>query len=322
MNIKDLKLKWSNVSAVNNKDGFKALRITAKCISDLFIGVHKNGYRCLILFIPLNVEVKLNGVDKEKLRLEYIKSKNVILIRLNDPDFQDLFNDLVLSLYLKIKDISNAKEYANQLIQGFYKWAEFFEDKHTHKLSREEVMGFFGELFMLNEYIAESTPSNINDVLSSWKGPFDTTHDFIFDNKDIEIKTKEIAKHVVKISSEHQLENEFDKRLELLVVSVRIDLVDGKSIHDLLLLIIGNVRKNQGELSILYNAISQKGFTVENSKEYNNHRFIVSKMELYNCMANGFPKLSVCNIPVQITKLDYLLRVNSLDEFLIEEKKY
>ena len=320
MNINDLKLKWSNISKV--KDGFKALRITAKCIPDLFIGVDKNGYRCLILFIPMNVEVKLNGVDKEKLRLEYIKSKNVISIRLNDPDFQDLFNDLVFSLHSKIKDIKEANEYTSQLIQGFYKWAEFFADKHKYELSREEIKGLFGELFMLNEYLNESTPSNINNVLNSWKGPFDTAHDFIFDYKDIEIKTKELTKPIVRISSEHQFENEFDKGLELLVVSVQMDLVEGRSIQDLLLLAIGIIRKNNGDLAILYNAIKQKGLTVNNSKDYNNHRFIVDVTHLYDCMAVGFPKLSVSNIPDQISNLDYLLRVNSLGEFMIEEKKY
>ncbi|PKQ65913.1 hypothetical protein BZG02_02610 [Labilibaculum filiforme] len=322
MEIKDLKLKWSNISAITNKDGFKALRITAKCFPDLFIGIDKNGYRCLILFIPLNVDVKLNGADKEKLLLEYIKSKNVILIRLNDPDFQDLFNDLVLSLFLKIKDIRDAKEYANQLIQGFYKWAEFFTDKYKHELSREEIKGLFGELFILNEYIAESTPSNINDILSSWKGPFDTTHDFIFDYKDIEVKTKDLTKPVIKISSEHQLENEFDKGLELLIVSVRMDLVEGRSIYDLLLLAVEIIRKNNGDLAILLNAIKQKGLTVNNSKDYNNYRFIVDVTHLYDCMAVGFPKLSVSNIPDQIRNLNYLLRVNSLGEFMIEEKKY
>ena len=177
-------------------------------------------------------------------------------------------------------------------------------------------------MFVLDELLDGSSFVEVNSILSSWKGPYDTTNDFIFDTKNIEVKTKEESKSFVKISSEYQLEKEFEKGLELLIVSVKIDLINGKSIHDLLIKIVKYLRANSVDASILYKAIIQKGLTLESVKQYNNHKFIVVKTHLYDCNIDGFPMLSASNIPQEITRLRYKLRVNTLSPFLINEKKY
>lgn len=322
MNVTNLKSKWEDITEFKNNNGYKALRITSDCIPDLYIATDENGFRYFLLFLPSNIEVKLKGTDKEKLKIAYDKEKNIILIKLNDLDFVDLFNDLIVSLYSKIKEIANPNLYSKELIYSFYKWAEFFEDKLGTKLSNEEIKGLFGELFILNQLIEKSNPNTINAILDSWKGPYDNTNDFVLDKKNIEIKTKDESKSFVKISSEYQLENEFDKGLELIVVSIKYDMLCGLSINDLLKTIIQNVRQNLGDLSILYQTLGQKGLTIESTKEYNNHRFIVTKTNSYDCNIDNFPKLSVSNIPEEITRLNYILRLTTLKAFLIEEKKY
>lgn len=322
MSLFDLNSKWENVLHFKNKEGYKALRISAECVPDLFIATNIEGYRCLLLFLPSNIDVKIKGSDKEKLSLAYLKNKNIIVIKLNDVDFIDLFNDLILSLYEKIKNINDAKKSSEELIYSFYKWADFFEDKLITKLSIEQIKGLFGELFVLDELLDGSSFVEVNSILSAWKGPYDTTNDFVFDKKNIEVKTKEESKLFVKISSEYQLEKEFDKGLELLIISVKIDLINGESIHDLLIKIVKYSRTNSGDASILYKALNQKGLTLESVKQYNNHKFIVIKTHLYDCNIDGFPKLSVSNIPQEITGLRYKLRVNVLSPFLIEEKIY
>ncbi len=322
MDINDLNNKWENISKSQDHKGFKALRISAECTPDLFIATDEDGYRCLLLFLPTDIEIRLKGTDKEKLKIEYLKFKNLILIKLNDFNFIDLFNDLILSLYSKIRNIPEAKDSSKELINSFYKWSEFFDDRLNSKLSTEEIKGLFGELFVLREFLDQSNPSNINNILDSWKGPFDTTNDFIFDKKNIEIKTKEASKSTVRISSEYQLEQKFDKDLDLLVVSILTDFNNGKSIFDLLNEILQVIRGKNGDLSVLYRALIQKGLTIESSKEYNNYRYIVVRTNTYNCGIEGFPKLSVSNLPKEITKLKYDLRINTLDNFLIEVKKY
>jgi hypothetical protein len=314
--------KWEDISSFQNRSGYQALRISSECIPELFIAMDVDGYRCLLLFLPEGIEINLKGSDKEKLQITYNSDKNVILIKLNDLDFVDLFNDLILSLYSKINKISSPKEYAIELIHSFYKWVEFFEDSFNSKLSREEIQGLFGELFILRNKILEADSETVNELLDSWKGPYDNTNDFVFDNKNVEVKTKKDSKPSVKISSEFQLEKEFDKGLELLIVSVIVDLTNGESIYDLLTEIVRETRCNLGDLVILYRALNKKSLTVDSTIEYNNHRFKVVRTSIFDCTSKEFPKLSVSNIPEGITKLNYNLRTSTLSEFLIEEKIY
>jgi hypothetical protein len=162
----------------------------------------------------------------------------------------------------------------------------------------------------------------VNDFLESWKGPFNHANDFEYDIKNIEVKTKNESTSYVKISSEFQLEQEFEKGLELVVISVIIDLSEGQSISDLITEISSEIRKKGGNLELLFIALSQKGITTESAVDYNNHRFIVTNTSAYDCTLKDFPKLSNSNIPEGISELKYNLTINSLREFLIEDKTY
>lgn len=322
MKLSKLNKKWDNISETPEIKGFKALRISASCIPDLYIAQKNNGYRCLILFLPTEIDFKFKGKEKERLTIDYLSEKNALIIRLNDFDFIDLFNELILSLYHRIKNISNSEIYSKELVMSFYKWVEFFEDKQKSVLSKEEIKGLWGELFILREFIDNSKDKEINNVLDSWKGLYDKTNDFVFDYKNVEVKTKEESKPYVKISSEYQLNNEFDKGLELLVLSVSIDYVNGSSIYDILKDIINISRERYGDLTIIHRALSQKGLTIEICKEYNNNRFIAIEKKVYNCDLEGFPRLSKSNIPEHVSNLSYKMRVNTLDCFVSESKKY
>ena len=103
---------------------------------------------------------------------------------------------------------------------------------------------------------------------------------------------------------------------------MEIDLIKGKSIHDMLLEIVKQIRVNLGDLSILYQALNQKGLTIDNLKQYNNYRFSVTKTESFDAGNDNFPKLTCSNIVNEISKLKYNLKVTQLDLFLIELKKY
>jgi len=318
----DLESKWHNLTLFENKSGYKALRISSNCLPDLFLACDLEGYRCLLLYLPKNEEFKLNESDKSKLVLSYLPSKSIVFIKLKDFDFIDLFNELIISIYSKIKSIPKSEDASKEFINTFYKWFAFFENTRLSKLSETEIQGLFGELFILNQYLGDANPQVINDLLSSWKGLYDAANDFELDSKNVEVKTRNESKSFVKISSEFQLESESNRGLELIVVTIKLDLINGKSIYDLLLLIVAQVRRNFGDLSILYHAFNQKHLSIESLKEYNNHRFFVQKTELFDATKEGFPKLCRSNINDEIFDLKYNLRITKIAPFLIEEIKF
>lgn len=321
INSKEIERRWLSID-VKYITGFRYIRFDKNSKPEFNIGFNSDGFRCIILELPKGFSFDFNYVKKENLSIKNIKKENYIVIELLNINYTDLFNDLLVSLYQKIKDITHAQDYSNEFVLTFGKWIEFFENDRKNQLNEEQIQGLFGEMFILNEYLKKSNPSKINSILSSWKGLYDVANDFEFDLKNVEVKTKKESKLFVKISSEYQLEKELDKDLELLVVSIKIDLIEGKSIHDMLVEIVKLVRANLGDLSILYQALNQKGLTLENLKQYNNHRFIVIKTESFDAGNDDFPKLTISNIVSEVSNLKYKLRVTQLDEFLIKMKKY
>ncbi len=318
----ELKQKWSGLSENTITSGFRSLRISSVCICELYLGVSKEGKRCLILALPDTKQLDFKGIQKENLSIEYFREKNLIVLQLTDNDFNDLFDDLILSLYHGIKDIIQIDEYSNHFIQTFYRWSEFFEDKKSDLLSEDTIKGLIGELLVLKLAITEPNRPEINLLLKSWKGPYDKGNDFELDNKNLEVKTKSPSGTDVKIASEFQLEVIPGKGLELVVVSLQCDFTVGIHIRDLILEIKRLVQESSGDNTILWKALSQKNITAKNVSQYDRYRFKPVKWVKYNCADKNFPKLGRSNIPVEVSDLKYILRTNLLTSFIIQQNNF
>jgi hypothetical protein len=318
----DLKQKWSGLSENTLTSGFRSLRISDDCICELYFGVSKEGKRCLILSLPSNKRLNFKGIQKENLSIEYFREKNLIVLQLTDSDFNDLFDDLILSLYHGIKSISQVDDYSNHFIQAFYRWSEFFEDKKSDLLSEDEIKGIMGELLVLKLLITSPDRPEINFLLKAWTGLYDKGNDFELENKNLEVKTKSPSGLDVRISSEFQLEVSLGKGLELFVVSLLSDFTVGIHIGDLILEIKKLVQESFGDNAILWKALSQKNITAKNVSQYDRYRFKPVNWVSYNCAYENFPKLSRSNIPEEINGLKYTLRTNLLIPFIIEQNDF
>ncbi|MBK9591012.1 MAG: PD-(D/E)XK motif protein [Crocinitomicaceae bacterium] len=122
-----------------------------------------------------------------------------------------------------------------------------------------------------------------------------------------------------EISSEFQLEANFDKQMELIVVSVQFDAENGISLKDLLLTVKNSILELFGDASILLKAISQKGLSLKNVHLYDNFRFKPVNIVSYNCSINSFPELVKSNIPKEISSINYNLRLSKLSDFIISK---
>lgn len=318
----ELKQKWSGLSENPATTGFRSLRISADCICELYFGVSKEGKRCLILSLPSNKHLEFKGVQKENLSIEYFREKNLIVLQLSDGDFNDLFDDLILSLYHGIKSISQVDEYSNHFIQAFYRWSDFFEDKKSDLLSEEVIKGIMGELLVLKLLIAEPDRPEINFLLKAWTGLYDKGNDFELESKNLEVKAKSPSGIDIRISSEFQLEVSPGKGLELFVVSLLSDLTVGIHIRDVIFEIKKLVQEYSGDNTILWKALSQKNITAKNIAQYDRYRFKPVNWISYNCADQNFPKLTKSSIPEEISGLRYLLRTNLLTSFIIEQSDF
>ncbi|MFM1772995.1 MAG: hypothetical protein RLZZ71_2137 [Bacteroidota bacterium] len=318
----ELKQKWSELSENVVTIGFRSLRISADCICELYLAVSKEGKRCLILSLPSNKHLDFKGIQKENLSIEYFREKKLIVLQLNDSDFNDLFDDLILSLYHGIKSISQVDDYSNYFIQTFYRWSEFFEDKKSDLLSEEAIKGIIGELLVLKLLITATDKPEINFLLNAWTGLYDKGNDFELESKNIEVKTKSPSEIDIRISSEFQLELAPGKGLELFVLSLLSDFTVGIHIGDLILEIKKLVQESSGDNTILWRALGQKNITAKNVSLYDRYRFKPVNWISFNCAADNFPKLSRSSIPEEISSLKYTLRTNLLTSYIIEQSDF
>lgn len=320
MTVEQIEAQWSKVNTTLIESGFHSIRISAECIPDLFLGIDNGGSRNLILSIPKYHQFGFKGVDKQNLSIEFYKESNHIVLKLVNPSFADLFNDLILSLYNKIFSISDVDAYGKEFIQAFYRWSGFFTDVLDAGLSEDLVKGIFGELLVLKDLIQESDALTINEILDSWKGPYDAVNDFEFDRSLIEVKTKDDSKIHVRISSEFQLNGKPDKQLSLCIVSVAADPINGLSIGEVIVSVKDLIWKRLGDITIFIKALSKKGLFNQNLSEYDHFKFRPIMIAFYDCESNTFPKITPKSIMEGVSEVLYYLRVSALEEFKTSEK--
>jgi hypothetical protein len=316
MDVSELDNKWNSLRP-DTQGTFKSLRLSADCIPELYIGLDANGIRCLILKLPAGHSINFASVIKQNLSIELFKESSWIILKLTNTVYKDLFNDLIISLYNKVKGLREVSEYTKILIDAFYRWNEFFEDSNSNRLSDEALMGIVGEMFYLLWEIQRNDPLKINEILSSWQGPFDKGQDFVFSNRNVEVKTKQENALDVRISSEFQLQAEIGKELSLVVVTVAIDSA-GLSITDLTNRIRTLVIERLGDFSILLRAFHQKGLTIINLSDYNHFKVRFLQMIAYDCMHPEFPKITVDTKSPLINTVKYNIRISELGGFIID----
>jgi hypothetical protein len=320
MNKEKIEKIWIDIIH-SGKGEFEYQLLSVKIIPQLNIGYNKKGQRCLILELPLKFDKAFQQFEKENLSLKYFSRERCLCIILNDEYFNDLFDDLILSIYNRIFNISNPDEYSELFTKHFFKWSSFFVNKLNEGLSKNDVKCLIGELLYLKNLLID-TILNVDNVLLSWRGPYDEGQDFIFDFTDFEIKTIEKTKNNVRISSEFQLDSEKGKKIELVVISVEFDIDNGISLKSIINEIKSIVIDKFGDNSIFITALSQKGLASGNIERYDIYRFKPILETSYDSSNAAFPKLIKSQLPEQINKLKYNIRLNLIEEFIINKKHY
>ena len=322
MNTNDLRNKWKALSQTETLEGYESAILSSKCAAEIFLGVNSLKNHCMLLSLPKSYNLDFNTIKKERISITFYSQQHLLVLELHDNLYYDIFDDLIVSLYYAIKDIKEVDKYTRKIIQTFNRWSDFFEDESTYLLSKEEVKGLYGELYVLKNMITESSSSSIDEILSSWRGLYDGPYDFVTDIKNIEVKTKTLTKNTVNISSEYQLENENNKGIELLVLSVKEDIINGMSVRQLVEKIKTLVFTKSGDFSIVLKSLRQKHITQKNIIQYDNHRFIALEQIVYNCNCGDFPRLVQSNTHSSITKIRYSLELTHLNAFILSTRRF
>jgi hypothetical protein len=314
---------WLELTKTSTEGGLRTIRIDKNCILDLFLALDSKNSHCLVFHLPRGFIPELSELQNENIHLTYVKQSNLILIKLLDDDFLELFDDLIFSLFNSIKHLKEVGEASRIYIETYIKWNVFFTRANENKFGKEKVIGLWGELFFLkNKLKFANTQCKVNSILNSWKGPDGATHDFEFSNLSVEIKTKLESVNRVKISSEYQLQSIDDKALNLTVLSVKESQESGSNLFDLYTGIKSKVSKYEGDISLLLTALLKEGLDESLLCKYDDLRFKCLFSESFDCLKNGFPSIVRTELNEAIFSLNYSLELSFLADFIIDKEVY
>lgn len=316
MNTDELEAKWKSITYTGSTP-YRSLRISADCKPELYLALDFKSHRYLILQVPLKTHVSCKSVEMENLSIEWHEDSRLILIGLRNQRFSDLFNDLTISLYNKIKDTVLTENYTSEFISGFHKWAEFFEDSASSQLSEFFIKGLFGELTVLLWSLNNNAENTPDRILSAWQGPYNRSQDFIFPAYNLEVKTKDTDEVNIHISSEYQLEPEVGKGLLLGVVNVIMS-EDGTTLHQMIITIRNVIISKGADLSVFIKALSRLGLNISNTDQYDMFKWQIASIILYDATGESFPKITNSQIRSGISQVKYNLNLSVLNSFIIQ----
>ena len=305
------RIKWQNIKSERAPSTFALKRFDLNCQANFYIGINQSDNKCILHDLD-NVDINFNGFEKTNLKA-YKTETYLILELIGIDDYSELFLDLSCAIFSSIKEITIQQKSAEIFKEMILKWSAFFNNKKIEKLGEKEVMGLWGEIFVLKSLVVNDE-INTNEILNAWKGPYDSNRDFQFSTKDIEVKTIKHDGEFVDISSEFQLSIENDIKVDLRVLKVRQE-DNGFNLKQIVEETITEIAQRKGQIDIFYSALNQK-VSILDLDEYDNYRFALNSDRIYDVNNLDFPKITYSNLLDGITKVKYKINLAKIESFI------
>ena len=275
----------------------------------------------LIFFVTTKDIIKIDKSKKYKgfsTSMETSRTHTRLICKLYDSSLKKQFTALAKAVAKGTADLEGKFliEGASRIIQ---EWSTFFSPSREG-LTREEYIGIWGELYILNNEIL-----NIFDpehAISFWTGSLSKDSDlgkkdFTLNNKELEIKsTMSDGSSDIYISSKDQLDKNTDNLYLLHLFLSESDENNGQSLQELYDSILEKLNlDSSAELDF----IDKVKYYIEKAdiKQLNN-KLCYSKHNLYE-VNDRFPCLNSKNVLPGITQVKYKISPSSLDSFLIKK---
>lgn len=300
-----------NYWVANELDGSRPNQVlqglSPEYAANIFIGYNELGNRCLFLKSDI---LDLPPAQNEKTNISLIvnKQNNLVYIELNDMYFGEIFNDLIISIVNKLKNIPQDSNLFT-FIALYKKWNELFKSKvERNDLTEKELLGLIGELSYLETKVDSAVDSiGVNAVLDAWSGPDGKANDFIFSDLSFEIKTIEIQKDFIDISSEYQLSC-VNRPVHLVVYKASFD-KEGISLVDLVASVRAKTDMKLGDSEKFLFKLNRFNIDFKNTAYYEDFKVILTGPELFNADDKDFPKVTSENLHEGVFGVKYKLNL-------------
>ncbi|WP_316636808.1 PD-(D/E)XK motif protein [uncultured Ruminococcus sp.] len=301
--LNDLKKKWDSTTPYSN--GF--LQISEEHPLSVHVG-YEGDQRCFVILDTGRWESIESSKAVGAECIEYSKGKYGLKFLLKYPSLDELF----IKLCWDLLDFSKSESNPVQAVLDRYRsWLLLLQKQRTGLLSFSRQKGLIAELMF---FIDQCEYREVDEVLSAWVGPEGCDQDFVFDNCWYEIKATAKASDSVRISSLQQLDRaEYGELIVLFMDKVSSDGTGAFSlpdvVEDVLLILPNQALKDKLECKL-----AMYGYYYRDSQNYRDIYYDLSERRDYR-VEDGFPILSVHNVPHEIIDAKYSIELASIDCF-------
>jgi len=199
------------------------------------------------------------------------------------------------------------------------KWRRFWGQIPHSILSREELLGLFGEIWFLRVWLMPHVGAS--DATLRWRGPYGSRHDFEWTAKSVEVKaTCSTRGRIHRIHSIDQLGR--PEAGELLLFSMRLQEEVGatNSLPSLIGLTREELESDADSLGRFETSLLQAGYSPAHDDEYAKIHLRVVEEGLFWVRAD-FPRLTpqcfADGLPGGIENVQYEINLNAFDHLCV-----
>ncbi|WP_303984888.1 PD-(D/E)XK motif protein [Niallia circulans] len=296
---------WLGLEQLNRRRVKESINYNAFWIVDAL-----NRYGLMIQcdedFIKPIRKIKLNGIE---IQLDNTATPNKLILLLKDMKDWEIFliicNDLINVMKERDQDI------IINVMKRLERWQKLLQRTTIRVMSKEEQMGLYSELKILQQYIVPKY--GYHEGIRSWVGALGDKQDFLLEGSAIEVKSNRITSgNSVWISSKEQLNSEKNP-LYLLVCALN-EVDKGETIADVFQSIADQIR-SEGLLDEFIEKVELYGYIPELSQE-SLSKFLLEQVNSYE-VRDGFPRISLNNVSPWIKSMKYSIDLSGCSQFKV-----
>ncbi len=246
-------------------------------------------------------------------QLIILKDRYFLIIKQEDEQSTEIFEVVLQNLvdHLLIKE--EDETLFSIVFKVLDRWRNFFQKGGYRRLTDDQQMGLFGELWFINNWM-ETNPGVPPLIIEQWEGPTSGRIDFKNSKCGVEIKTAvDKLTKTIKISSERQLKlTNAVSKLYLYVCFIEISKTHGQSLQNIVEEVRQKIAAKSDRLALLFNdMLTELGYK---ENVYEDTYFFVDNVEVYEA-SSDFPKISQEQLPVGISHVSYSIDLSHCSEF-------
>ena len=299
-------LQESDFKSATNNNSWKL--VDANHPISLYVGKDENGFYAMeyVGDFSINKKIKSSSVISINHYKIHSGDKSIVFSLIDErwmTQFITFCNDVSKQTECLQKDSSKGYE---AVCNAYFVWQKMFKGQNDI-LSESEIKGLIGELLYLKEKVIPIYGPT--KAIEAWSGTEKTRKDFSIDNTWYEIKTIDVGKPTVKITSIEQLDSSIEGTLAVFQVEKMAPGFNGVNLNSLAESIITLFTSLQDKDDFI-SKLNKAGYFP--NLDYDEYVYDVKKLTEY-CVNNSLPRLKKDYIPAAVASASYELLLSELE---------